>query len=126
MIDILSTMVGDTSATEAALAFIILFGGWAIIVTQRKGIIDWGSMLKDADGKTSSARVMGVGCFIIFSWVEIALTVDAMSHQDALDNLLKFSFLYVLVFAGTPIASRMLEIVSQVLMLKSGGTPPKE
>lgn len=125
MIGILATMVGDTNATEAALAFIALFGAWAVIVTQRKGIVDWGAMFKDDAGKTSSQRVMGVCCFIIASWSIIDLTTDAVQHQDALEPLFRYYTLYVLVFAGTPIAGRILELLGQFLALKNGVPPTK-
>ncbi len=123
MIDIISAMVHDTSATEAALAIIILFAIWMLIITQRHQLIDWMGIFKDETGKASSQRIMAVGCFVITSWVLIALTIDAMAHEDTLDSLLKFALLYVLVFSATPIASRILEIIGQVVGARYGSPP---
>lgn len=107
-------ILGFTQALDVSslmLGFIVLFGTWAAVVAQRKGIVNWADGVRDPDGKVSFMRVAVLVSLITSTWILCNLTIDAVKNRDALDSLLWWYLLYLVIWSGAPTAAKLLEIL---------------
>lgn len=125
--DFLAALIKQIDAPDLMLAFLVLFFAWSAVKAQQLKIVDWGEGLRDVNNKVSYMRLGVIVSLFAMTWVLIALTVDAVSHQDDLDELFKWYLLYALVWSGAPTANKLLELIGLrwgATAQKLGDTPP--
>lgn len=60
----------------------LLIYAWSIYKTQTRGDFDFAEMYKDDQGKPSTGRVIGVGAWVISSWVLMQDIMDGIPTPE--------------------------------------------
>jgi len=107
----------STDMPAVVLLAMLLASGYAMWAAQQRPDFDWGEGFRGDGGKVSFVRVGVLVSIGVSSWVLIYITMITIKAADtatwqALDSLYKYYLTFLLVWSGTKIAERIVEVAA--------------
>ena len=85
---------------------------------------DYAQFFRDSTGKLSMGSQISFLCFFVMAWSLLYATMNLLKSSADIDAMFQWYVYFGLIFAGTPMVSKLIDILPTLLALWKGVPPP--